>query len=80
MKENELTITLSKRIKERRLAAGFRTTGEAAAQVNMKRPAYKHYESGLRIPPLPMIKSLGDAFKTNPAYLAGWTDNPDPEG
>ena len=69
---------VASRIKERRLAAGFRTTSEAAERAGIKWPAYKHYENGTRLPALLIIKNLGDLFNSNPAYLVGWTDDPTP--
>ena len=74
----QLKALVATRLRERRLNAGYMTKAKVAELLDISNSAYRNYEAEIRIPDYPMMKRIADLFKTNPAYLVGWTDKPNP--
>lgn len=53
-----------------------KTQAQIAKLLNISRVAYSYYESGLRNPPIEMIRQLADYYSVSMDYLYGLTDNP----
>lgn len=52
---------------------------EISEKLNVRQSAICNYESHKRNNiSLSMVRKLAEVLNVNPAYLAGWTDNPDP--
>lgn len=60
---------MHERIRRARIAAGFNTASEAADRLGMKHHAYRHYESGYRVPPTSRLEDIARAFKVDIQWL-----------
>lgn len=70
-------MTMGKRIKERRLQLGM-SADDLAEKLGKNRATIYRYEGDeIENFPVSVIEPLADALLTTPAYLMGWTDNPE---
>ncbi|MBJ6360821.1 helix-turn-helix domain-containing protein [Paenibacillus sp. GCM10012307] len=68
---------LNDRIKERRLALDM-ILADVADHLNVKEATAQRYESGdIKNIKHETVVSLAELFKCSPAYLMGWTDEPE---
>ena len=55
------------------------TQAEAASKIGVTQPAYQRYESGVRSPSIQVTKAIANTFNTSAAYLAGESNNKEPD-
>ena len=71
-------MTLSERIKERRLSLGM-TLLDVANALGVKEATVQRYESGeIKNPKHSTVLMLSEIFGCSPSYLMGWEDTPLP--
>jgi len=68
---------MSDRIRSARISAGFDTATEAAERLGMKPHAYRHYESGYRIPPTSRLAEMARAFRVDMEWLVSGKGGPE---
>lgn len=70
-------MTTGERIKKRREAIGM-TVDDVAAEIGKNRATVYRYENGyIGDVPVSVLSRLADILCTTPAYLMGWTDDPE---
>ena len=69
-------MVTGKRIKERRLALGMSADKLAEALGKNRATIYRYEGDEIENFPLSAIEPLAKALLTTPAYLMGWTDDP----
>lgn len=70
-------MTIGDRIKERRKKLDM-TSDELADKLGKSRATIYRYENGdIKNLPTTILEPLAEALYTTPAYLMGWTDEPD---
>ena len=75
---HDLTLLKSSRLKEQRMKV-FRSAREAAESLGWGASRWLNWESAVTSPPVDLYPEIAEALKTNPAYLAGWIDDPAPD-
>jgi len=60
---------ISERIRSARISAGFASAAEAARRLGMEAHAYRHYESGSRVPPTSRLPDIAKLFKVSLEWL-----------
>lgn len=68
---------LAQRLKQARITRGL-TQSEVAGEIGVHKTTIMRWEngSGAHHMKLPVIAALADIFRSSPAYLMGWTDDP----
>ena len=70
-------MTTGERIKKRREAIGM-SVDDVAAEIGKNRATVYRYENGyIGDVPVSILSKLADILCTTPAYLMGWTDDPE---
>lgn len=69
-------MEINSRIKNRRLSLG-KSVDDVAYEINKNRATVYRYENGdITSLPTTVLEPLARALKTTPAYLMGWSDDP----
>lgn len=69
-------MTVGSRIKERRIELGI-SVDELAIKLNKNRATiYRYEKDDIKSMPTTVLEPLADALHTTPAYLMGWTNDP----
>ncbi|WP_250228226.1 helix-turn-helix domain-containing protein [Anaeropeptidivorans aminofermentans] len=63
----------SRRLKELRIAKNL-TQEQVSALIDVSRPTYSNYETGLRKPSIQIINKIADVFEISVDWLFGRTD------
>lgn len=70
-------MTIGERISKRRQELGL-TADEIAEKLGKSRATVYRYENGeIESLPTTVLEPLAKVLRTTPAFLMGWTDNPD---
>lgn len=70
-------MTIGERIKQRRIELGF-DANELASKIGKSRATVYRYENGdIENMPTTVLEPIAKALNTTPAYLMGWSNNPE---
>ena len=70
-------MSVGARIKQRREALGFTVDYVASVLEKNRATIYRYENGGIDDIPISAVNKLADLLSTTPAYLMGWTDDPE---
>ncbi len=72
--------TFGRRFKVCRVIAGYDTLGEASKATGLSKGSLSDYENDKRLPLLPAIAAMADAYDVSVDFLLGRTDTTEHDG
>lgn len=68
-KDKRMLIAFGNRLAACRKVAGYEDAKQAATDLGIKAPAYRKYERGEAIPPVPILLRICDLYETTSDFL-----------